>query len=291
MRARLLQRVVFHVCLGAASAVAIGCGGSTDGAGRIGDRDGGTGGTAGSGGTTGTGGTSGAGGTPQACQTKNDCAVPAICRMCPDGGASCATAECVNGKCVTTYPPCVGTLTWWQTCGTPTVCGIPSTDASTANACSPAQGQTIGLSCTTPGAQCDYDVSCGTQLICATSDPTNGGMCPVSRAQYKQDIRYLSTDERATLADELQSIPLVRYRYKDAPERDHLGFIIEDIEPSPSVDSARDRVDLYGYTSMAVAALQQQHEDIVALRRQVQELEARLSRATQSASAGHRGPR
>jgi hypothetical protein len=101
-------------------------------------------------------------------------------------------------------------------------------------------------------------------------------MCPTSRAKYKTDIDYLSSDERARLANDVESIPLVRYRYKNGPEREHLGFIIEDVEPSPGVDSARDEVDLYGYTSMAVAALQEQHREIEELKAEVKRLRAQL---------------
>jgi hypothetical protein len=128
------------------------------------------------------------------------------------------------------------------------------------------------------GSICDPGDSCGVMLKCAASDPTNGGLCPISRAKFKNDIEYVSSDERAKLADDVQTIPLVRYRYKDAPERTHLGFIIEDIEPSPSVDSKHDRVDLYGYTSMAVAAIQEQKKAIDALKREVAELRAELAR-------------
>ncbi len=73
------------------------------------------------------------------------------------------------------------------------------------------------------------------------------------------------------------SIPLVRYRYKDGPERQHLGFIIEDVEPSPSVDSKNDQVDLYGYTSMAVAALQEQKHELDELRQEVKSLQSQLA--------------
>ena len=114
--------------------------------------------------------------------------------------------------------------------------------------------------------------------MCAAKDPRSTGGCPISRAKYKEDIQYLSRDERDKLASDLQSIPLVRYRYKSGPEREHLGFIIEDIEPSPSVDSQHDQVDLYGYTSMAVAALQQQHSEIEALKQEVKTLKAALAR-------------
>jgi uncharacterized small protein (DUF1192 family) len=114
--------------------------------------------------------------------------------------------------------------------------------------------------------------------VCATSDPTHGGACPISRAKYKTDIEYVGNAERAKLADDVQSIPLVRYRYKDGPEREHLGFIIEDVEPSPGVDSQHDQVDLYGYTSMAVAAIQEQHHEIEALKREIKELRAELAK-------------
>jgi hypothetical protein len=108
--------------------------------------------------------------------------------------------------------------------------------------------------------------------MCASSDPTNGGACPRSRARFKSDIEYLGAEERSKLAADVQAIPLVRYRYKDAPERHHLGFIIEDVEPSPGVDSEHDRVDLYGYASMLVAALQEQQREIETLRLELKEL-------------------
>jgi hypothetical protein len=120
--------------------------------------------------------------------------------------------------------------------------------------------------------ECDTGAGCAGPLECSTTDPRHGGACPISRAKYKQDIQYLSQDERSKLASDLQSIPLVRYRYKDGPEREHLGFIIEDIEPSPSVDSKHDQVDLYGYTSMAVAAVQAQDRELAAQRRELADL-------------------
>jgi hypothetical protein len=93
----------------------------------------------------------------------------------------------------------------------------------------------------------------------------------------------LSAEERSKLADDVQSIPLVRYRYKDGPERQRLGFIIEDVEPSPSVDSQHDRVDLYGYTSMAIAALQEQRREIDGLKAEVRQLRTELAKARGSA--------
>jgi hypothetical protein len=51
----------------------------------------------------------------------------------------------------------------------------------------------------------------------------------------------------------------------------------EDVEPSPSVDSPNDRVDLYGYTSMAIAALQEQRRQIEGLKAEVRELRTQLA--------------
>jgi hypothetical protein len=226
----------------------------------------------------GTGGSTGAG-----CKSAGECAVPAICKLCPDGSSSCAAGACVNGQCTTTFPPCptagdAGTgLKWFATCGPP-LCRDPATPTG-APICDPNAGQAVGDACPMEGATCDPGVACSGNLLCATKDPKSSVGCPVSRAKYKQDIRYLSGDERSKLAEDLQSIPLVRYRYKDGPEREHLGFIIEDIEPSPSVDSQHDQVDLYGYTSMAVAALQQQHAEIQTLKEEVRALKAALARS------------
>jgi hypothetical protein len=144
--------------------------------------------------------------------------------------------------------------------------------------------QVAGASCTVQDAECDTGASCAGPLKCTATDPTHGGACPVSRAKYKTDIRYLSSEERAKLADDVQTIPLVRYRYKDGPERQHLGFIIEDVEPSPSVDSAHDQVDLYGYTSMAIAALQEQRREIEALKAELKGLRAEISKQNNSGS-------
>ena len=69
---------------------------------------------------------------------------------------------------------------------------------------------------------------------------------------------------------------LATWRYVAAPEREHLGVIIDDIEPSPAVDSQRDQVDLYGYVSMTVATLQAQAAEIAELRRQIEAMQERL---------------
>ena len=176
-----------------------------------------------------------------------------------------------------------GDLKWYATCGPP-ICRAPSGSGGTASGQPPCTtNEKAGDPCASTGTECDPGDACSGPLVCATSDPKHGGSCPVSRAKYKTDIEYLSAPERAKLADDVQSIPLVRYRYKDGPEREHLGFIIEDVEPSLSVDSQHDQVDLYGYTSMAVAALQEQHREIEALKQELKDLREELHhRATRA---------
>lgn len=209
------------------------------------------------------------------CKLDTDCPqIQVACMTCADGSQACPFSKCVSGSCVSgieTCPPPDG-LKWFATCGPP-VCRDPSTPTG-APLCDPAKGEKVGGACSPQGSTCDPGTACSGNLLCATKDPRSSVGCPISRAKYKQEIEYLSEDERAKLAGDLQSIPLVRYRYKEGPEREHLGFIIEDVEPSPSVDSKRDQVDLYGYTSMAVAALQQQHAEIEALKREIRSLKA-----------------
>ncbi|MGH7896283.1 MAG: hypothetical protein ACREQL_16575, partial [Candidatus Binatia bacterium] len=56
-----------------------------------------------------------------------------------------------------------------------------------------------------------------------------------------------------------------------------LGFIIDDVGTSPAVAADGGHVDLYGYTSMAVAAIQAQQKRIEALEREVAALRRALA--------------
>jgi endosialidase-like protein len=163
---------------------------------------------------------------------------------------------------------------WYFTCGDPVCSGYqprPGVPACTS--------QTPGAACAPQGDTCDPVDGCNRLLVCATSDPTQGtGGCPISRARFKRDIEYLSEAEVERLYAELRRFRLATYRYRAAPpaDRARLGFIIEDVEPSAAVDADRDSVDLYGYASMAVAALQVQAKEIESLRTEVEALRHRL---------------
>jgi hypothetical protein len=100
----------------------------------------------------------------------------------------------------------------------------------------------------------------------------------VSRREFKTAIRYVDAQERAALAAEALSIPIASYAYKtDPPDaRRRLGFIIDD-QPDPSfaVDGDRTHVDLYGYTSMLLATVQEQQRAIAELKQRVEMLEGK----------------
>jgi hypothetical protein len=177
-----------------------------------------------------------------------------------------------------------GALLWRSTCGDP-VCmagghrdhGIPRCTVETA-----------GKQCTSPGATCDPGNDCNEDLVCSTKDPRlQAGGCPVSRASYKKDIRYLSMSDLESYRDQLLALPLATYRYRQAsPEsRLHLGFMIDGHESLVCVEAERDQVDLYGYASMAVAALKVQArqideltKELVALRADVEAQKSHASR-------------
>jgi len=181
---------------------------------------------------------------------------------------------------------------WYFTCGDP-VCeghrpdpGIP-----------PCSFQHPGEACLPEGATCDPLDECNRRLLCATSDPTQQpGACPISSARFKRDIEYLSEAERWDLYRELRRFRLATYHYRAAgpADRQHLGFIIEDVGPSAAVDAEHDRVDLYGYASMAVAALQVQAAQIESLQAEVaalrREFGGRPAPGTSRATAYARPP-
>ena len=123
--------------------------------------------------------------------------------------------------------------------------------------------------CGAEGLTCDPADPCNRRLVCSREDPTlQPGGCPISLAAWKKDIRYLDAAERQRQHDAVVRMPLATWRYRtegaDAPAR--LGFLIDDVGAAPCVMPSGQRVDLYGYTSMTVAAVQVQAQEIDALR-------------------------
>ena len=96
----------------------------------------------------------------------------------------------------------------------------------------------------------------------------------MSTRRAKRDIEYLDDAEVDALARVALDTRLTTYEYIDPAldGRRRLGFIIEDQPTSYAVDPERSQVDLYGYTSMLVAAIQRQEREIQALRRELQAL-------------------
>lgn len=173
-------------------------------------------------------------------------------------------------------------LSWYTTCGDP-VCRGYTGPFPNVPLCS---GEAVGALCGTAGARCDPKDGCNAQLLCSDRDPRQqAGGCPISRGRFKDDVRYLSDAQRQELHQQVQRLRLATYRYRDAgpqaPQR--LGFLIDDAERgaggAAAVDAARDMIDLYGYTSMAMAALQVQAQQIAALQAEVARLKGAPRRA------------
>lgn len=148
-----------------------------------------------------------------------------------------------------------------------------------------AQGCKLGGDCKChcgPGTPCGTGVCAPKQTCCSGQpfpEPTciNGTICPISRAKYKKDIAYVDSSELAMLHDEIVGYKLATYRYKPeaADAKEHLGFIIDDVPQDPSVGADGEHVDMYGYTTMAVAALQVQAKQIADLQREMKQLQSR----------------
>lgn len=180
---------------------------------------------------------------------------------------------------------CTGTTTdatppaetqWWTTCGDP-VCSEYGGPFTGVPVCT---DETEGEVCTDDGAECDLESDCNVFLRCAVDDPTAGtGGCPISLASAKKDIRYLDEQALRSTADEALRVELATWRYRDEAQdgRPHLGFVIDDRPSSPAVAADGARVDLYGYASLAIAAIQVQQAEITALRAEVEALRRELA--------------
>ena len=174
------------------------------------------------------------------------------------------------------------TSQWYVTCGDPVCSGYhgPYDDVPLC------VDQVDGDPCSAEGDVCDPQSECGSLMMCSEDDPKSGG-CPISAAHYKQDISYLGPDELTNLHKQVMDAPLATWKYRTEGElgKTRLGFIIED-QPKGSfaVDEPRDMVDVYAWSTMAVAALKVQQQQIDALRQEVQALKAQKQSAPSPAS-------
>jgi hypothetical protein len=174
-------------------------------------------------------------------------------------------------------------LHWFTTCGAP-VCRAEKDGAVATDGGAVADGGVVpcvteraGDMCTAGDATCDPGLGCDVLLRCTDKDPkVQTGGCPISRRAAKRDIAYLDAEAKAGLVQELRRLRLARYRYRDAPDKQHLGFIIDDVPNGSAVDGPRDQIDLYSYLSMTVAALQEEMARVDAQAREIAELRQRL---------------
>lgn len=117
-------------------------------------------------------------------------------------------------------------------------------------------------------------------MLCAQRDPKQqAGGCPISRARFKQDVRYLDDTQKQQIREEIEDLQLASYRYRNGriggPLR--LGFLIDDVVErknsgllaSAAIDAERDQAELYGCISMAVAALRAQRRQTASLQAEV----------------------
>jgi len=148
-----------------------------------------------------------------------------------------------------------------------------------------AAGEWCDTSGATPICRCNDGPACGAGETCSSSLGGSevcglrccggeAGTCPVSRRMYKRQIEALDDDALARIYQELRGIQLSTYQYKtdpaSAPRR--LGFIIDDTKTAYPINADGNSVNLYGYVSMAVAAIQVQSREIEALRAEVKRL-------------------
>jgi hypothetical protein len=119
-----------------------------------------------------------------------------------------------------------------------------------------------------------FAVVAAAALVPACAGEPGNGSAPsldetisASSRRLKKDIDYLSPSDVDELEEAVLQIHLATFRYKQGDSAKHLGYIIEDAPRIPASDVPHARVDLYAYTSMAIAAVQAQA-------RRIEELEA-----------------
>src|SRR6185369_2950485 len=135
-------------------------------------------------------------------------------------------------------------------------------------------------------ASLGYPNQCGT--FCCSGDS-----CPVSRRAMKRDIRPVGASDLGELYEQLRRIQLSTYQYKAEPPSTprRLGFIIDDTNAPAAINPDGNTVDLYGYLSMAVAAVQIQAREIGRLEARIRALETAAQSKQSNRAARARTPR
>ncbi len=197
--------------------------------------------------------------------------------MCPTLGRTCEVRPDSGTESDGSIADGAATgLHWYLTCGDP-VCSAPSFDAGIQTDGAVQDAATclgIGASCSTMGQTCGGPDNCNSVETCLDHDPQTAGGCPISSRKFKDDIEYLDPAQLERIHDEVLRVRLATYNYKGQyadPNPKHLGFIVEDNPQSLAVDRGHDRVDLYGYLSMVVAAMQVQEKEIASLKQELAE--------------------
>jgi hypothetical protein len=208
------------------------------------------------------------------------CPVTPAGQVCANRDAYCNTAAdrlpCHCTNCVDFPVAQCGTEYTWHCQAPNTVVGCPVGPAD------------LGTACTMENLSCSYGCNVTIRLCQRGVWVANGtGPCPVSTRKAKRDIQYLSPTDIHAVADQILNVRLATYEYRDSPwaGRRHLGFVIEDSPGIPAVDRDHDMVDLYGYTSMLLAATQAQKQEIDDLRARLGRLQAEVAKLTQRRTA------
>lgn len=123
------------------------------------------------------------------------------------------------------------------------------------------------------GAEISGAGAVGATGATGATGPT-GPTGPTSLAMFKKDIRPVLPVSEEMLAEQVLSIPISTYLYKDGRngEKRNLGFLIDQVgQDSPAVAGDGAHVDLYGYTTMLLAAVKCQQRQIEQLQKQLSE--------------------
>lgn len=209
---------------------------------------------------------------PAMCPASREAAANTDCSTmnatCDYAGLGCTCTNCRS------FPlsRCDGPLRWR--------CTAPSAEPGC-----PAVQPNLGAACVMDGQRCGYDCEAtgvnGGRLCRGGVWEASPNNCPISTRAAKRDIRYLSPAESAEVARVALGTRLATYEYTDPALRGprRLGFIYEDPTTHPYARNPDiSGVDLYGYTSMLLATVQQQQRQIEALQRDVASLRAGSAR-------------